>query len=161
EPGRGQPPVPAKRDGVDHVGVPRAGQHLPPRLVPDVDEPVLAGRGQAFAVRAERHAARPLLVSLERVYLSPTDSIPDLAHPVSPRGGESLAIRAEGTARTLGGVPIQRSEAVPAHRVPDLYLARARQAACAGDPFAVGTEGKGEDRAGVPAKGKHLAAIRR
>src|SRR5262249_56843659 len=116
------------------------------RRLPDFHCPVDAGRGDQFAVRAERHARYPIRVPAQGVDRA-TVPLPDLDRRIRAAPGEAPAVRAEGhtldPARRVGQVV----EELPGLGIPDLDrpIPAAR-----GQELAVGTECHAFGTTGVP-----------
>ena len=75
--------------------------------VPDADGPVGAGRGEALAVRAERHAPAPAGVSAQAEHLPAGRRVPDAHRLVFAGRGEAPAVRAEGDALDVSGMRVK------------------------------------------------------
>ena len=69
------------------------------RRVPDADGPILAGRGEPSAVRAERDAPTRAGVSAQPEHLSASRRVPDVYGLVFAGRGNAPTIRAEGDAQ--------------------------------------------------------------
>src|SRR5947209_20515601 len=82
---------------------------------------VLAGAGEALAVRTERHAVDRAGVALEGEYLLSGARVPHLHCPVTAGAGEALAIRTEGHAGDTVRVPLEGEGFLAGGRLPHLH----------------------------------------
>src|SRR5262249_41664637 len=62
---------------------------------PDLHGLILTGRGEAAAIRAERHAPDPVRVTFEGEGFLPGGRVPDLHGLITTGGSEAAAVRAE------------------------------------------------------------------
>ena len=90
--------------------------------VPDADGPVLAGRGKAPAVRAERHAPAHAGVSAQAEHLPAGRRVPDVHDLVFAGRGEAPAVRAEGDAQNESAMR-KRAEQLAGRRIPHVHAA--------------------------------------
>ena len=133
----------------------RAGLHLP-----DPDRPVVVGRDDPPAVRAERQPTDGVGVSPEEAYGSAARRVPESHDHVIAGRGDPPAVGAVRHGANLVGVSCEGQE-FPGGRfrdrrsVPDpdrAVLARR------GQPLAVGAEGHGDRVVRVPVQGEGLLA---
>src|SRR5262249_59836882 len=78
--------------------------------IPDADGPVGAGRGEAQAVRAERHAPAPVGVSAQAENLPAGRGVPDAHRLVFAARSKAPAVRAERDALDVSGMQVERAE---------------------------------------------------
>src|SRR6185437_6629451 len=106
--------------------------------VPDTQGPVVAGRGQIPAVRAERHAVDAATLMGQLIEFLPRPGIQYWYHPFHVRQGEAPAIRAIDHLRQVEGRDFAGEDALVGPQVPD----RDESIVSAGSQVSlVGTEG--------------------
>src|SRR5262245_34798678 len=118
-------PVGAHRYGPNFAIVLREGERFLTLVaakggrIPDADGPVVAGRSEAPAVRAERHAPAVVGVTAQAKHLPAGRHVPDVNRFVLAGRGEAPAIQTEGDGHNVS-VMRKGFEKVAGRRIPQI-----------------------------------------